>query len=81
MGDSYGSHVLHSLQKFINTQNSYIAEHDEKLKMLEHRLTALEAQQAPAQVPAVTVQAENAALREQCERADGGVILGINPHQ
>ena len=55
MGDSYGSHVLTALQRFIDTHNSYVAEHDARLKILEHRLDALEAKQATAQVPAVTV--------------------------
>ena len=71
MSDSYGSHVLTALKRFIDTHNSYVAEHDAKLKILEQRLNALEAaQQAPAQVPAATceqceLKAENAALREE----------------
>lgn len=80
--DSYGSHVLHSLQRFINTHNNYVFEHDQKLKMLEHRLTALEsAQQAPAQAPAQVPEAQThliylydcgaigiPVIREFCER-------------
>ena len=42
MNESYGSHVLTALQRFINTNTDFVAEHDAKLKILEKRLSALE---------------------------------------